>query len=155
MSRMIFGRLFVKRFALRYRTVVMHVLSVLSVCNVGVLWPYGWMDQDETWHGARSRPRPRCVRWGPSSPKGTQPPIFGPRLLWPNGWMDQDATWYAGTPRPRRHCVRWEPCSSPKRAQHTPLSSPCLLWPNSWMDQDEIWYGGKPLPRPHCVRCGT
>jgi len=23
-------------------------LSVLSVCNVGVLWPNGWMDQDET-----------------------------------------------------------------------------------------------------------
>ena len=24
--------------------------SVLSVCNVGVLWPNGWTDQDETWH---------------------------------------------------------------------------------------------------------
>ena len=24
---------------------------VLSVCNIGVLWPNGWMDQDETWHG--------------------------------------------------------------------------------------------------------
>jgi len=23
------------------------------------------------------------------SPKGTEPPIFGPYLLWPNGWMDQ------------------------------------------------------------------
>ena len=23
---------------------------VLSVCNVGVLWPNGWMDQDETHH---------------------------------------------------------------------------------------------------------
>ena len=23
----------------------------LSVCNVGVLWLNGWMDQDETWHG--------------------------------------------------------------------------------------------------------
>jgi len=27
------------------------------------------------------------------SPKGAQPPIFGPYLLWPSGWMDQDATW--------------------------------------------------------------
>jgi len=43
-------------------------LSVLSVCNVGVLWPNGWMDQDETWHGGRTRPSPYCVRWGPSSP---------------------------------------------------------------------------------------
>jgi len=40
----------------------------LSVCNVGVglLWPNGWMDQDETWHGGRPRLRPHCVRWGPS-----------------------------------------------------------------------------------------
>ena len=28
----------------------------------------------------------------PASPKGAQPPIFGPCLLLPNGWMDQDAT---------------------------------------------------------------
>jgi len=33
------------------------------VCNVGVLWPNGWMDQDETWHGGRPWPRPHCVRW--------------------------------------------------------------------------------------------
>jgi len=61
---------------------VLSVLSVcLSVCDVGVLW----MDQDQA---GRLRPWPRCVRWGPTSPKGAQPPIFGPYLLWPNGWMD-------------------------------------------------------------------
>ena len=48
----------VKRFALCYQTVV---LSVCPVCGVGVLWPNGWMDQDETWHGGRPRPRPHCV----------------------------------------------------------------------------------------------
>jgi len=63
-------------------------LSVcLSVCNIGVLWPNGWTDQHETWHGGRPRLRRYCVRWGPStrspSPKGAQPPpIFGPYLLW-------------------------------------------------------------------------
>jgi len=40
-----FERPFVKRFALCYQTVVLHVLSV---CDVGVLWPNGWMDQDAT-----------------------------------------------------------------------------------------------------------
>jgi len=34
-----FGRPFVKRFTLCYRT------AVLSLCDVGVLWPNGWMDQ--------------------------------------------------------------------------------------------------------------
>ena len=27
----------------------------------------GWMDQDATWYGDKPRPRPHCVRWGPSS----------------------------------------------------------------------------------------
>ena len=92
-----FGRPFVKRFALCYRTVVLSVcLSCLSVCNVRVLWSNGWMDQYETWHGGRPRPRPQYVRWRPSSPppKGDTAAIFAPYLLWPNGWMDQDATWY-------------------------------------------------------------
>ena len=29
---------------------------VPSVCDVGVLWPNGWTDQDEIWHAARPRP---------------------------------------------------------------------------------------------------
>jgi len=44
------------------------VLSVCPVCDVGTLWPNGWTDQDETWHASTPRPRPHCVRWGPSSP---------------------------------------------------------------------------------------
>jgi len=73
--------LFVKRFALCYRTVVCPVLSCLSVCpvcNIGLLWPNGLTDQDETWHAGRPRPWPYCVRWGPSSPPqkggGAPPP---------------------------------------------------------------------------------
>jgi len=81
----IFGRPFVKRFTLCYRTVCVLSCPVLScpVWNVGVLWPNGWMDKDETWHGGR--PRPHCVRWGPSCPEKATAPIFGRCLLWPNG----------------------------------------------------------------------
>ena len=60
----LFGRPSVKRFALCYD----RCLSVCPVCNVGVLWPNGWTDQDETCHAGRPRPWPHCVRWGPSSP---------------------------------------------------------------------------------------
>jgi len=153
----IFGRLFVKRFALCYWTVV---LSVWPVCNVGVLWPNGCMHQDETWHGGRPWPWPHCVRWGPSSPspKGEQPPVFGPCFLWPNGWMDQDATWQGGRPWPMPHCVRWGPScplKSPKKGAQPPIFGPCLLWPNGWMDQDATWYEGRPRPRPHCVAWGS
>jgi len=45
----VFGQPFVKRFALCYQTVVcLSVCHVCPVCDVGVLWPNGWMDQDET-----------------------------------------------------------------------------------------------------------
>ena len=71
-SLYLFVRPFVKRFALCYRSVV------CPVCNVGVLWPNGWMDQDETGHAGTLRPWPHCVRWGPSSiaPKGAPPPFL-------------------------------------------------------------------------------
>jgi len=118
----VFGRPFVKRFALCYRTVVLSVcLSVLSVCDVRALWPNGWTDQDETWHAHASRPRRRthCVMGTQlPSPKRAQPLIFGSYLLWQNGCMDPDATWYGGRPRPRRLCVRWGPrFHSSKRGQ--------------------------------------
>ena len=63
------NRVFAKWFALRHRSIV-----CLSACNVGALWPNGWMDQDETWHAGRPQPQTDCVRWGPSStPKGHSP----------------------------------------------------------------------------------
>ena len=101
-------------------------LSCLSVCNVGVLWPNGWMDQDAAWYGGEPQPRQHCIRWGPSFPpqKGAQqpPPLFSPCLLWPNGWMDQDETRHEGRPRRRPHCVRWRR-SSPPRKGHSPQFS--------------------------------
>ena len=59
-------------------------LSVCPVCDVGVLWPNGWMDQDETWHAGRPRPWPHCVRWGSSSPPpkgGRAAPNFRPMSI--------------------------------------------------------------------------
>jgi len=49
-----------------YATIPMSC-PVLSVCNVGVLWPNGWMDRDATWYGGRRRPRRHCIRLRPSS----------------------------------------------------------------------------------------
>jgi len=39
----ILGRPFLKCFAICYRFVVLSC-PILSLCNVGVLWPNGWMD---------------------------------------------------------------------------------------------------------------
>ena len=46
----VFGRPYVKRFALCYRSVVCPVclsFCVCPVCSVRALWPNGWMNQDE------------------------------------------------------------------------------------------------------------
>jgi len=99
------------------------VCPVLSVCNVDILWPNGCVDQDETWHGGRPRPRPLCVRWGPSPPKKGTAPNFRPMSVVPNGYMNQDVTWYGGRPRPRPHCVRWGPSSPTRKLHSSPLFS--------------------------------
>ena len=109
-------------------------LSVCPVCDVGVLWSNGWMDQNETWHGGRPRPRSHCARWGvgPSSPprKGDTIPQFSAHvgLLWTNGWMDQNTTWYEGKRRLWRHCVIWGPSTPQRGTTPTPIFDPCLLY---------------------------
>jgi len=51
----------------------------LSVCDVGVSWRNGWIDQDATWYGGRPRPMRHCVRWDQAPPRkgAQQPPFFG------------------------------------------------------------------------------
>jgi len=75
-----FGRPFVKRLALCYRTVVLSACLSCRVCDIGILWPNGWMDEDETCHTDRLRQWPQCLRWGPtySSQKGDADPNFRP-----------------------------------------------------------------------------
>ena len=123
-------------------------LSVCHVCNVGVLWPNGWMDQDETWRAGRPRPWPHCVRWGPSypSPKGVQPPQFSAHICCGQmaAWIKMSLSMELGLGRPRRLCVRWGPRSPlPKGGLAPQIFGPCILWPNGWMDQDGTWHGGR------------
>jgi len=109
----IFGRPFVKRFTLCYRTVVcLSSLSVLSVrfvhCGQTVRWIKMKLGtQLGLGHGHTLLDGDPA----PPPPKGHSPPIFGPYLLRPYGCMDQDATWYGGRPRPKRLSVRWGPRS--------------------------------------------
>ena len=101
---LLFGRPFVKQFALCYRTIVLSVTLVYCGQTVGrIKMKLG----TEVGLGPG-----HIVLNGDQLPqRSTAPSIFGPCLLWLNGCMDQDATWYGGTPRPRPHCIRWEPSS--------------------------------------------
>ena len=66
-------------------------LSVLFVCNVAVLWPNGWMDEDETWHAGRTQAHTGHIVLGEdpaSHPKrGTAPQVFRPMSVVAK-WLD-------------------------------------------------------------------
>ena len=107
--------------ALCYRTVVS---PVLSVCEPGVLWPNGWMDQDETWHAGRPPlPWPQCVRWRPTSPpqRGTAAQ-FSAHICCGKmaGWIKMPLGMEVGFGP--GDCVRWGP-SSPKKGHSPPFSA--------------------------------
>ena len=41
----------------KFRPMLRDRCPVMSVYNIGVLWPNSWMDQDATWYGGRPWPR--------------------------------------------------------------------------------------------------
>jgi len=120
-------------------------LSVLSVCDVGVLRSNGWMDQDETWHAGRPRPWPHCVRWRHSSPppKGHSPQLSA------HVYCRQTAAWNKmplGTEvglGPDDIVLDGDPAPPHQKGGKAPslIFGPCLLWSNGWMDQDGTWHG--------------
>ena len=112
---------------------VLSCLSVLSVYNVGVLWPNGLMDQDETWHGVRPRPRPHCVRWGPRSPstKRRHSPQLSAHVY--GGltaeWIKMPLGMDVGL-GPGHIVLDGDPAPPPQKGGTPPIFGPCLLWPN-------------------------
>jgi len=129
------------------------VLSVCPVCNAGILWPNGWMDQDASWYGGK---RPFLKRFALCY-RTVVCVCLSVTLVYCSqtvGWTKMALGMEVGLVS-RRHDVRWGPSSPTERGTTCPpLFGPCLLWPNGWMDQNTTWYGGKPRPRWHCVRWG-
>jgi len=122
------------------------VFSVLSVCDVGALWPNGWTDQDRTWHAERPRPRPHCLRWGPITPS-----LKGHILQFlahicygqMTGWIKMPLGMKVGL-GPGDFVLDGDPPPT--------IFVSCLLWPNGWMDQDGTWHERGPRSRPHCTQ---
>ena len=132
-----FGRPFCKTVRPMLSDRCLSCLSVSPVCDVRVLWPNGWMDQDETWRGGRPRPWPHCVRWGTSSPKGAQqlaPPHFSTHVT-----CGQTAKVPLGRDvdfGPDDIVLEGDPAALERgTAAPPPLFGPCLLWPNGHQSQ--------------------
>ena len=94
MSTIIFGRPFVKRFALCYRSVVCSVCLSVTLVYCGQMAEWIKMPLGTE---VRLSPAHTVLDGDPAPPpkkRGHSPPIFGPCLLRPNSWIEQDATWY-------------------------------------------------------------
>ena len=98
-----FGRPFVKRFALCYRSVVCPVCLSVTLVYCGQT-----VGRIKMKLGIQVGLGPGHIVLGgdPAPPplKGHSPAIFGPYLLRTNSCMDQDVTWCGCRPRPERLC---------------------------------------------------
>jgi len=123
---LIFGRPFLKRFALCYQTVV--CLSVCPVCDVRALLPNSWTDQDETWCAGRPRPWPQCARWGPSSPPKRNSPQFSTHICCGQmaAWIKMSLGMERGLGR-ADFVLDEDPATSPKGGQSPPSNPPNFL----------------------------
>ena len=124
------------------------------------LWPNGWMEQDATCYGGRSRPWPHCIidgdpaflykKGGRASPNFRPISIVAKRLDASRCHLSRRLTSAQAT-----FCSMG--MQLPPEIGHIqphPSFDPCLLWPKGWMDQDATWFGGKRRPRRRCVRWG-
>ena len=109
---------------------------------IHVLWPNGLLDQDETWHRGRSRPKPHkahiVLDGDPAPPQqkgGTTAPTFSAHVYCGQtaGWIKMPLGTEVGLGA--GHIVLDGDPAPPKWAQ-PPIFGLCLLWPNGWMDRD-------------------
>jgi len=136
----VFGRPFVKRFALCYQTVVcLSVLSVkLAYCGQTVeCIKMKLCMQVGLGHG-------HVATWGPSSPF----PCCGQTAGRIKMALDTEYR-----PRPRGHCVRWRPHSPSKGGHSTPNIGTCIVAKRLHGSRCHL-ARGRPRLRPHCVTLG-
>ena len=111
-------------------------MSVLSLCDVGLLWPNGWTDQDETWRAGLQvglGPRPHCVGWGPRPPQKEAPNVWPMSIVAKTvGYIRSPLGTEVGL-GPGDIVLDGDPVP-PKSGTSLPIFGPWILWPNGWMD---------------------
>jgi len=129
----------VKRFVLRYRTVVMSV--TLVYCGQTV----GWIKMKLGMRVVRS---PGHI----GDPQRALPPKCRPIYVVAK-WLDGLRCHLVGL-GPGDFVLDGDPAESspaPKKERSRAILGPCLLWPNGWMDQDGTWHGGDACSWPYCL----
>jgi len=124
--------------------VCLSVCPVLSLCNVGVLWPNGQTDQDATWYEGRPRPRRHSVRRGPGSSKerGTAAPQFSAHLAL--AWSPISATADLLLTRRSKHIMHLRHKSNTKPRQSTASELSRRICENLTGHSGAGWEGSRP-----------
>ena len=157
---MVFGRPFVKWFALFYRAVVLSVCSVLSVVTVTLVYCGQTAGQINMKPGMQ-------VGLGLATVLDGDPGLPPPMGHTPHThkfsayiccgqmarWIKMPLLGKIGL-HPRDIVLDRPSSPSSKMGHSLPIFRPCLLWQNGCMDQDVTWYKDRPRPRPHCVTWG-
>jgi len=151
----VFGRPFVKRFALCYRSVVCPVC--LSVCNVGVLWPNGWGIKMKFGMQVGLGPGHTVLDGDPVPllQRGTAPQ-FSAHICCGQmaAWIKMSLGTKLGLGQGDFVLDGYHAPPPQKGAEPPPFFGPCLLRRNDWMDEAGTWHGGRLQPRQLCVRWG-
>jgi len=121
------------------KTVCPMLLNCCLSVTLVVLWPNGWMDQNETWHGGTPWPRPHCVRWEPSSsPKKRHRPQFlaHVRCGQTTGWIKIPLGREVGL-GPGDFVLDGDPASPQKRGHRPPnfRPMPVVMGVDPWVDR--------------------
>jgi len=153
----VFGRPFVKRFALCYRSVVSPVCLSVTFVHCGQT-----VGRIKMKIGMQLGLGPgHIVLDGDPAPppqRGTAPTKFSAHVCCGQmaAWIRMPLSMELGL-SPGDFVLDGDPAlPSPKKGAEPPLQffGPFLLWPNGCMHQDATWYGGRPQPRGLCVRWG-
>jgi len=95
-----------------------------------LLWPNGWLGQDATWYGVKTRPRRLCVRWGPNSPVPKNPQFSAHVCCGQTaGWIKM-ALGIEVNLGPGYIVLDWDPALLPKKGEKRG-QMPHKIWPIS------------------------
>ena len=128
------------------------------ICGPYLLWPNGWMDQDETWRGGSPWLSPNCVKWGPGSPypKGTVSPKFSAMSVVAKRLDGSRCSLEIGMVvglGPGHNVLDGDPAPLPQRGTAPNFRSMSVV--AKQLDGSRCHLvGGRPWPWPHCVRWG-
>ena len=138
----VFGRPFVKRFALCYGSVVLSV-CFCPVLSIGLSVTLVYCGQTV---GRIKMKLGMHVGFGPHHIVLDGDPAPPPQKEHtPIGWIKMVLDMELGL-SPGDFVLDGDPAPSPKRGRSPfPNVGPCLLCPNGWMDQGDTWHGGGPL----------